>query len=271
MPELPEVETTRRGILPHVLNARVTQVIVRNARLRWPVPPALKRELPGQTVHAVERRAKYLLLRCDKGTLILHLGMSGSLRVLDQATPPAKHDHLDIVFEHGLCLRLSDPRRFGAALWTRRDPCRHALLKDLGVEPLLEEFNGDALYRRTRARRAAIKLVLMDSRVVAGIGNIYANEALFLAGIHPLRPAGKLSRARCVRLAQAVKQVLHEALAQGGTTLRDFRRSDGEPGYFARQLKVYGRAGEPCPRCATTLQHKRQGQRSSYYCTRCQR
>lgn len=271
MPELPEVETTRRGILPHVQGVRVAQVIVRNARLRWKVEPGLKRELPGQTVRAVERRAKYLLLRADHGTLILHLGMSGSLRVLDQATLPAKHDHLDIVFESGLCLRLCDPRRFGAVLWTKDDPACHPLLRSLGPEPLSEEFNGDALYRRTHARRAAIKLLLMDSRVVAGIGNIYANEALFRAGVHPLRPAGKVSRARCARLAQAVKQVLHEALALGGTTLRDFRRSDGEPGYFAQQLRVYGRAGEPCPRCTSILRHRRQGQRSSFYCARCQR
>ncbi|MFP5344618.1 MAG: bifunctional DNA-formamidopyrimidine glycosylase/DNA-(apurinic or apyrimidinic site) lyase, partial [Gammaproteobacteria bacterium] len=211
MPELPEVETTRRGILPHVQGARVAEVIVRNARLRWKVEPGLKRELPGQTVRAVERRAKYLLLRCDAGTLILHLGMSGSLRMLGQAAPPAKHDHLDIVFDGGLCLRLRDPRRFGAALWTRTDPARHPLLSRLGPEPLSGEFNGDGLYRRASARRAAIKQLLMDSRVVAGIGNIYANEALFLAGIHPSRAAGKVSRARCARLAQAVKQVLREA------------------------------------------------------------
>lgn len=271
MPELPEVETTRRGILPHVQGARVVEVIVRNARLRWKVEPSLTRELPGQTIRSVERRAKYLLLRCDTGTLILHLGMSGSLRVLDKLTPPARHDHLDIVFDSGLCLRLRDPRRFGAALWTRTDPAQHALLASLGPEPLLDEFNGAALYRRTRARRTAIKLLLMDSRVVAGVGNIYANEALFLAGIHPLRAAGKVSKARCARLVQAVKQVLREAIAQGGTTLRDFRQSDGAPGYFAQQLNVYGRAGEACPRCAALLKHQRQGQRASYYCARCQR
>jgi formamidopyrimidine-DNA glycosylase len=270
MPELPEVETTRRGILPHVQGARVAQVIVRNARLRWKVEPGLKRELPGQVVRSVERRAKYLLLRCDTATLILHLGMSGSLRVLDKTTPPAKHDHLDIVFDSGLCLRLRDPRRFGAALWTRGDPARHPLLENLGPEPLSDEFNGNALYRHTRSRRAAIKQLLMNNRVVAGVGNIYANEALFLAGVHPLRAAGKLSRARCARLAQAVKQVLREAIARGGTTLRDFRQSDGAPGYFAQQLKVYSRAGEACPRCATALQHQRQGQRASYYCARCQ-
>ncbi len=271
MPELPEVETTRRGILPHVLNTRVAQVIVRNARLRWPVPRSLARELPGQTVRAVERRAKYLLLRADKGTVILHLGMSGSLRVLDKATPPGKHDHLDIVFANGSCLRLRDPRRFGAVLWTKDEPLHHPLLKGLGCEPLAQEFDGEALYRCARTRRVAIKQLLMDSRVVAGIGNIYANEALFLAGVHPLRVARRLTKARCERLAQAVKQVLHAALAQGGTTLRDFRRSNGEPGYFAQQLKVYGRAGEPCPRCTTTLRHQRQGQRSSFYCARCQR
>ncbi len=271
MPELPEVETTRRGIAPHVEGRRVTKVVVRQRRLRWPVPRALQRELTGQTVRSVGRRAKYLLLGTDAGTAILHLGMSGSLRLVPADSPPGPHDHVDLVLDDGNCLRLTDPRRFGALLWTRADPARHPLLRDLGPEPFDAAFNGAYLYRRARGRRLAVKNFLMDSHIVAGVGNIYANEALFLAGIHPARPAGRISARRYERLAQSVRDILQQAIAQGGTTLRDFVGGDGRPGYFRQTLRVYGRAGQPCPVCNTRLRVTHIGQRSTFYCPRCQR
>ena len=271
MPELPEVETTRRGIAPHVTGREVRAVVVRDARLRWPVPTArLQRELVGQRVEDVARRGKYLLLTTSAGTLILHLGMSGSLRLVRAEEPPQKHDHVDIVLDNGQCLRLRDPRRFGAVLWTTRAAERHSLLTSLGPEPLDDDFNGDTLYQRSRGRRIAIKAFIMDSKRVVGVGNIYANEALFLAGIHPLAAAGRVSRARYERLAAAIKQVLQEAIDQGGTTLRDFVNGDGKPGYFQQRLNVYGRAGEACPHCGGPIRLIRQGQRASYYCPRCQ-
>ena len=271
MPELPEVETTRRGIAPHVEGRRVTKVVVRQRRLRWPVPRALQRELTEQTVKSVGRRAKYLLLGTDAGTAILHLGMSGSLRLVPADSPPGPHDHVDLVLDDGNCLRLTDPRRFGALLWTRADPARHPLLRDLGPEPFDAAFNGAYLYRRARGRRLAVKNFLMDSHTVAGVGNIYANEALFLAGIHPARPAGRISARRYERLAQSVRDILQQAIAQGGTTLRDFVGGDGRPGYFRQTLRVYGRAGQPCPVCNTRLRVTHIGQRSTFYCPRCQR
>jgi formamidopyrimidine-DNA glycosylase len=271
MPELPEVETTRRGIAPHVVNHRVTGVVVRQKRLRWPVPPALARDLPGQTLHAVERRAKYLLLRADTGTVILHLGMSGSLRVLPAGTPAEKHDHLDIVLDSGRCLRLTDPRRFGAALWCTGDIAQHPLLRALGPEPLDKDFTGEYLFARARRRKGAVKQFIMDGKVVVGVGNIYASEALFLAGIHPERAAGRISRDRFDRLAAAIKEVLAASIRAGGTTLRDFVGGDGKPGYFSQQLRVYGRAGQPCESCGTPLRQIVTGQRSTWYCPRCQR
>jgi len=271
MPELPEVETTRRGIAPHLTGHAVADVIVRHPQLRWPVPRGLAGKLRGCVVQAVERRAKYLLLRFERGTLILHLGMSGSLRLIDAGTPAGKHDHFDLVLDTGRALRLTDPRRFGAVLWTRDDPMQHELLRDLGPEPLGDEFNADYLYRATRKRKTAIKLFIMDSKIVVGVGNIYASEALFRAGIHPSRAAGGLSQERCARLVAAIREVLHEAIKQGGTTLRDFIGGDGKPGYFAQQLRVYGRAGEPCTACGATIKQTRHGQRSTYYCPRCQR
>ncbi len=270
MPELPEVETTRSGIAPHIQGQRISGVVVRQAQLRWPIPANLAELLGGRTVRAVERRAKYLLLRLTNGCLILHLGMSGSLRILPRDTVPGKHDHFDLLFKH-CCLRLRDPRRFGAVLWTDQPLDRHPLIAHLGPEPLSEAFNGAYLHRQAQQRRVAIKNLIMDGRVVVGVGNIYANEALFRAGIHPARPAGRISAARCARLAEEIKQVLAAAIVQGGTTLRDFQQEDGKPGYFAQELLVYGKAGGACPGCGSPLKQQRIGQRSSFYCSRCQR
>jgi len=270
MPELPEVETTRRGIEPYARGAIVRRVEVREPRLRWPVPAELPALLQNRIIEAVDRRAKYLLFRTSVGTLIMHLGMSGSLRVVSAQDRPGLHDHLDIVMYSGRCLRYNDPRRFGCALWLEPD-AEHPLLSQLGPEPLAEEFDGDLLYRRSRGRKAPVKQFLMDGKVVVGVGNIYANEALFFAGIRPDRPAGRVSRARYRRLAAEVKRVLTFAIDQGGTTLRDFVGGDGKPGYFARQLSVYGRAGEPCKRCGRPLREVRLGQRSSTFCVACQR
>ncbi|MDJ0741283.1 MAG: bifunctional DNA-formamidopyrimidine glycosylase/DNA-(apurinic or apyrimidinic site) lyase [Gammaproteobacteria bacterium] len=269
MPELPEVETTRRGIAPHIENRRVSGTTVRQAQLRWPVPD-LASLLTGHRVRAVERRAKYLLLRFDHGTLLIHLGMSGSLRVLSGDTPPRPHDHVDIAFGRR-SLRLHDPRRFGAVLWVDGDPLRHPRLRDLGPEPLSAAFDGAHLYAVARNRKVAIKSLLMDGRVVVGVGNIYATEALFHAGIHPARRSSRIARARLERLAEEVKRVLGYAIERGGTTLRDFLNESGEPGYFAQELFVYGRAGAPCRVCGTPIATRRIGQRASAYCPRCQR
>ncbi len=270
MPELPEVETTRRGISPHLVGHTVVGVVVRESRLRWPVPADLGAILAGRTVTHVDRRGKYLLLGCEPGTLILHLGMSGSLRVLGSRIRPQRHDHVDLILDDGHCLRLRDPRRFGSLHWVEGDPLQHPLLVSLGPEPLGGAFNGDWLYVRSRGRRAPVKSFLMDSRVVVGVGNIYANESLSLAGIHPARPAGRISLARYSRLAQAVTEVLEEAIGQGGTTLRDFVGSDGTPGYFSQRLRVYGRQGMPCEVCGHSLRQRVIGQRSTYFCPRCQ-
>lgn len=271
MPELPEVETTRRGIRGHIEGQRVSKVHVRQRKLRWPVPASIGKRLEGQTLHSVRRRGKYLLLEMDNGTLILHLGMSGNLRILPCDRPPEKHDHLDICFENGSMLRLHDPRRFGAALWTAQEPLTHELLRDLGPEPLNEPFCGSYLYERSRRRKGPVKNFIMDSHIVVGVGNIYASESLFLSGIHPTRAAGKISLPRYERLADAIKTVLEKAISEGGTTLRDFVREDGRPGYFAQSLNVYGRTGQPCPSCGTPIRSITIGQRSSYYCPRCQR
>tara|TARA_R110002110_G_scaffold205066_7_gene416986 strand:- start:108160 stop:108972 length:813 start_codon:yes stop_codon:yes gene_type:complete len=270
MPELPEVETTRRGVEPHSRGLRVTELRVREARLRWPVPSELPSLLQGATLEAVERRAKYLLFRTQRGTLLVHLGMSGSLRVVDANEQPGRHDHIDIVMESGSCLRFNDPRRFGCFLWIAPDE-EHPLLGHLGPEPLSEAFDGAYLYHRARGRRGPIKNFIMDGKVVVGVGNIYANEALFLSGIRPQRAAGRISLRRYEVLAANIKQVLTSAITQGGTTLRDFVGGDGKPGYFAQQLFVYGRAGQPCKRCDELLRELRLGQRSSVYCVTCQR
>jgi formamidopyrimidine-DNA glycosylase len=270
MPELPEVETTCRGIAPFVNGKVVTDVIVREHRMRQPIAEQLPQILSGQTVQAVTRRAKYLLLQMDRGHLLLHLGMSGSLRIVDKETPSQRHDHVDIVFGR-ITLRLRDPRRFGMVLWMEVPPLQHPLLCKLGPEPLGDDFSGEYLYQKSRGRRVAIKQLIMNSLIVVGVGNIYASEALFRSGIRPTRAAGHISEKRYVRLAQAIRSVLAEAIKQGGTTLRDFQQQDGRPGYFAQQLQVYARQGEPCPDCGSPLKAVTIGQRSSYYCAKCQR
>ena len=270
MPELPEVETTRRGIEPWLVGRRIEQVVVRDRRLRWPVSRELPARLRGSTVRAVGRRAKYLLIATDTGTAILHLGMSGSLRVMDAAAPPLAHDHVDIVLDSGHCLRFNDPRRFGCLLFTAGDPLRHRLLAGLAAEPLSREFDGEALWRRARRRRASIKTFIMDSRSVVGVGNIYASEALFRAGIRPGLAAGKVSRERMTLLVAKIREVLTEAIGVGGTTLRDYVDPSGMPGYFRQKLFVYERAGKPCRRCRTTIRQFVQGQRSTYWCPHCQ-
>jgi formamidopyrimidine-DNA glycosylase len=271
VPELPEVETTRRGVAPHVEGQVVERVIVRERRLRWPVPAGLARTLEGARIDAVERRAKYLLFRSQPGTLILHLGMSGSLRIVTAGMPPETHDHVDLVLASGQALRLRDPRRFGSIHFTQRDPLQHKLLQDLGPEPLSDAFDGELLWRLSRGRRASVKSFIMDSHTVVGVGNIYASESLFLAGIHPNRPAGRISRPRYEALAGAIKQVLAEAIAEGGTTLRDFVREDGQPGYFRIKLRVYEREGGECVRCGGMVRRRVIGQRASYFCPVCQR
>jgi len=270
MPELPEVEITRRGIEPHLAGRILTGAIIRNRGLRWPVPRGLARVLHGERVRSVGRRGKYIVIECERGALILHLGMSGSLRVLPADTPPGPYDHFDLAFD-GKVLRLRDPRRFGAVLWWRGAPAAHPLLAGLGVEPLSGAFDGDALHRAARGRKAAIKQVLMDARVVAGVGNIYANESLFRAGIHPATAAGRLSRDRCARLAAAVRETLADAIAAGGSTLRDFVDADGAAGYFQAHYFVYDRAGKPCRACGRPIRRIVQGQRSTFYCPHCQR
>lgn len=270
MPELPEVETTRRGIAPHIEGRALRAVVVRQPRLRWPVPTTALEALRGTVVDAVDRRAKYLLLRTGCGSIMLHLGMSGSLRVVPAATPATVHDHIDLLFDGDACLRLRDPRRFGSVHWFDADGPTPALLAGLGPEPLAEAFDGDYLYARSRGRRRAVKEFIMDGRIVVGVGNIYAAEALFAAGIHPGRAAGRVGRARYRRLAAAIKRVLDEAIECGGTTLRDFTSASGEPGYFRISLAVYGRGGQPCRRCATALTSRRIGQRATVYCPRCQ-
>jgi formamidopyrimidine-DNA glycosylase len=271
MPELPEVETTRRGIAPHLIGRRIARTVVRDSRLRWPVPVAALAAAEGVAIEAVERRAKYLLVRTVAGTIMLHLGMSGSLRVIAASEPPFVHDHIDIVLDNGQCLRLRDPRRFGSVHWLPGPEPRHALLASLGPEPWDAAFTGDYLYQRARGRRRSVKAFLMDSHVVVGVGNIYANEALFAAGIHPARAAQRVGRARYARLAEEVCSILERAIEVGGTTLRDFTDSEGEPGYFRIELAVYGRTGECCLHCSAPLRTLRQDQRATWYCPRCQR
>lgn len=271
MPELPEVETTRRGVAPSVIGNRIEQIVVREPRLRWRVPPEMPKAAAGRRVLDLKRRAKYLLFQLDNGTMILHLGMSGSLRVLVDVPAPLPHDHVDILLDSGACLRFNDPRRFGSLLWTTGDPLQHPLLSSLAPEPLSAEFNGEYLAQAAHGRSIAIKQLVMNSKVVVGVGNIYASEALFRAGIRPRRAAGRLKRTEFDALAKSIKQVLQDAIREGGTTLRDYVNPAGMPGYFRQKLYVYERAGEPCRVCKTAVRHFVQGQRATYYCQRCQR
>lgn len=271
MPELPEVETVRRGLEPLLTGRTVTGVVTRTSQLRWPIDPKLDACLAGQRIEGLSRRAKYLLLKFINGTLLLHLGMSGVLRVLPSSQPAERHDHFDLLLDDGQCLRLHDPRRFGAVLWAGSEPLTHPLLRDLGPEPLSPEINGAYLFSRSRGRQLAVKSFIMDQKIVVGVGNIYASEALFRAGIDPLRPAGDLGSKLYLRLAEAIKSVLTEAIAQGGTTLRDFSDAHGRPGYFAQNLRVYGREDQPCVNCGTPIRCRRIGGRSSSYCPKCQK
>jgi formamidopyrimidine-DNA glycosylase len=271
MPELPEVETTRLGIAPHITGQKIKNVIVRNRNLRWPITATLKKDLLNNQFKKIDRRGKYLLCYAEHGCMILHLGMSGSLRIVKNEIKPDKHDHLDILFDSGNILRFHDPRRFGAVIWTKNDPLQHKLIKYLGTEPLSKKFNGEWLYKKSRGRTQAIKNFIMNSHNVVGVGNIYASESLFLAGINPKRQAGNVSQQRYERLADAIKKILKQSIKQGGTTLRDFVNGEGKPGYFQQQLNVYGRTGQPCKQCKSTIKEIKLGQRSSFYCPVCQR
>jgi len=270
MPELPEVETTRRALEPLLVGKRIAALEVREARLRWPVSPDLPARLEQCRILSLRRRGKYLLIETDAGTLIWHLGMSGSLRFLDKPGAPATHDHVDLILDGGACVRFNDPRRFGSVALCAA-PESHWLLENLGPEPLDEVFDTDYLARVARGRRVAIKLLLMNSRIVTGVGNIYANEALFHAQVHPKRQSGRISRTRLDRIVAGVKRVLSAAIRAGGTTLRDYVSGDGRPGYFQQTLTVYGREGEPCVSCGTPIKHVVLGQRATYYCPHCQR
>lgn len=270
MPELPEVEVCRLGISPHIVNQKVQQVIVRHWQLRWPIPQEVE-QLVGQTVLSVERRSKYLLVKFDSGTLLLHLGMSGTIRVIDHSVEAIKHDHFDLVFNHGKTLRLNDPRRFGAVLWLPEHQDLQGVLAKLGPEPLSDDFVHGYLFKQSRQRKTRIKNFLMNNQVVVGVGNIYANEALFLSGIRPTALVGNLSQRRLDNLTDTIKAVLAAAITQGGTTLKDFTQADGKPGYFAQSLNVYGRGGEACVVCQTELVEIRQSNRSSVYCPKCQK
>jgi len=270
MPELPEVETSRRGIAPYVVDQRVQGITIRERRLRWPISTAVDKHLPGATIQSVGRRAKYLLLETDAGTAMIHLGMSGSVFIVDTETPAGVHDHFDVALDSGMSLRFRDPRRFGSLHWTN-DLANHQLIRELGPEPLDDEFNSDYLWQKSRGRRVTIKQFIMNASVVVGVGNIYASESLFLAGIHPQRAAGRVAKHRYELLVAAIKDVLAKAIDAGGTTLRDFYGGDGEAGYFQQELSVYGRDGEPCKNCKREVSAVVLGQRSTFYCKHCQR
>ena len=269
MPELPEVETSRRGIEPHIIDTRITGIIIRNRHLRWPISKAVDRNLVGESITSVDRRAKYLLINTTNGTAILHLGMSGSVFMVDRDTPAGVHDHVDIEFDSGKTLRFRDPRRFGSLHWSK-NPLKHKLLRSLGPEPLGQEFDGEYLWKRSRRRRVSIKQFIMNADVVVGVGNIYASEALYHAAINPKRAAGRIALRRYDALVAAIQDVLQAAIKAGGTTLRDFYGGDGEAGYFQQDLAVYGRDDEPCQKCQRPISVIVLGQRSTYYCKNCQ-
>ncbi len=271
MPELPEVETTCRGIAPHIVDCTILECVLRTATLRLPLEHSLCQLLPGLKICAVERRAKYLLLRCDRGTIIIHLGMSGSLRMVPAGTTEKKHDHVDLIFSNGQCLRLTDPRKFGLFIYTTADPHSHKLLCRLGPEPLTDNFNGKYLYDLAKDKKQAIKQFIMDQKTVVGVGNIYVSEALFQARIRPDRAAGRVGLERYQTLARVIKEILVQAIKAGGTTISDFSQADGKPGYFKQQLRVYGRGGEPCVVCGYPLHSQRLGQRSTFFCPKCQK
>lgn len=269
MPELPEVEVSRLGITPHIQDQIITDVIVRQPKLRWPVPEEVNLA-KGLKLNAVRRRAKYLLLDTDNGSIILHLGMSGKLRVVDKNTPLIKHDHIDIQFNNHKVLRYNDTRRFGAMLWQDKTQDIHPVMAKLGPEPLTDEFCLDYVFEKSRGKNTAIKQFVMDNAVVVGVGNIYANESLFKARIHPKKPAGKVSKASYKKLVPIIKSTLEKAIEQGGTTLKDFAQADGSPGYFAQELLAYGRGGKPCVECETPLEEMKIGQRTTVFCPNCQ-
>lgn len=270
MPELPEVETTLRGVAPYLVGKTIREIDIRERRLRWPIPETVD-ELVGKRIRSASRRAKYLLFEVGSGHLILHLGMSGSLRVIDSEAEWRKHDHLALRMSSGKELRFHDPRRFGCLLFCEGEICDHPLICNLGPEPLSDAFTADVLAARAKGRSTSIKQFVMDAKVVVGVGNIYACEALFIAGIHPKRAAGKISLQRLRRLVDAIKDVLAQSIEMGGTTLRDFLREDGEPGYFKQSLRAYGREGEPCPTCEAPIRRFVQGGRSTFFCPVCQR
>jgi formamidopyrimidine-DNA glycosylase len=270
MPELPEVETTCRGLSPHLEGHTIRHVIIRQPRLRWEIPADLTQHLTGARIQTLERRAKYLLFHTHRGIALAHLGMSGRLRIVPIQTPPEKHDHYDWQLNNKTCLRYTDPRRFGCLLWLGNS-AHHPLLDNLGPEPLTEAFDGDYLWQQTRGRTTAIKLLLMNNAVVVGVGNIYASESLFRAGIRPTRPAHKIRRDACEQLVSSIKLILQKAILAGGTSFRDFVAADGKPGYFQQELYVYGRDGEACKRCGNAVQAIQQGQRSTFFCAHCQK
>jgi len=270
MPELPEVETTCRGIAPHLEKHTIKNIIIRNHSLRWPILNGLPDILAKQTIHKVSRRAKYLLFQCDTGTLIIHLGMSGHLQIVTPSDEVAKHSHVDITLDNDTLLRYTDPRRFGAVLWTSEPIEQHHLLKHLAPEPLSDAFTADYLTVLLKGKKTSIKNFIMNSKYVVGVGNIYANEALFLAGIHPKTLANDVDHDKTIQLVAIIKQVLTKAIKAGGTTLKDFKKSDGKPGYFAQQLNVYGRESLPCPQCNVEIKHYKEAQRATFYCPHCQ-
>jgi len=270
MPELPEVETTRRGIEPYLTGIEVTDITIRQKQLRWPISDELATAFKNQTIQSVQRKAKYLLLNSQAGTTIIHLGMSGNLQIVPPETPVKKHDHVDFHLANNFHLRFNDPRRFGCILWTNQAPEKHKLLCKLGPEPFSEDFNGQHLYSLSRNSKRSIKNFIMDPHVVVGVGNIYANEALFAAGIHPTRHAGRISLARYQALNEAIRTILAHAIEQGGTTLKDFVSSSGQAGYFKQELNVYGRNNQPCSQCGRTLILIRQSNRATVFCSHCQ-